>query len=94
MCKHSTNTYIHKILRLLIREGKKSNTREKKRRKKENKLKHYKTASQISKAYIRHNKMIIYRFKRGFFCEVCTEKGARSFVGINLKKYGTVITSV
>ena len=33
VCKHSTNTYIHKMLRLLIREGKKSNTREKKRKK-------------------------------------------------------------
>jgi len=49
VCKHSTNTYIHKILQLLIREGKKSNTRERKRRKKGKKLKHYKTASQISK---------------------------------------------
>ena len=38
VCKHSTNTYIHKI-RLLIREGKKSNTREKKRRKKTKKIK-------------------------------------------------------
>ena len=46
VCKHSTNTYIHKILRLLIREGKKSNKREEKIRKK---LKHYKTAFQISK---------------------------------------------
>jgi len=27
-----------------------------------------------------------YRFKRGFFCGVCIEKGARSFVGEKLKK--------
>jgi len=38
--------------------------------------------------------MIIYQFERGFFCGVCIEKGARSFVGINLTKYGTVISSV
>ena len=37
VCKHSTNTYIHKLLRLLIREGKKSNTREKKKKKKKQK---------------------------------------------------------
>ena len=28
-------------------------------------------------------KSIIYRFERGFFCGVCIEKGARSFVGEN-----------
>jgi len=27
-------------------------------------------------AVLSHNKMIIYRFKRGFFCGVCIEKGA------------------
>ena len=32
-------------------------------------------------AYISDNKLIIYCFKRGFFCGVCIEKGARSFVG-------------
>ena len=38
------------------------------------------------------NKLIIYRFKR-YFCglSLCKEKGARSFVGENLKKLdGTV----
>jgi len=32
--KHITNTYIHKILRLVIREGKKSNTRERQKEEK------------------------------------------------------------
>jgi len=36
--------------------------------------------------YQRQFKLISYRFKRGFFCGVCIEKGARSFVGENLKK--------
>jgi len=29
-------------------------------------------------AYTSDNKLIIYRFKRGVFCAVCIEKGARS----------------
>jgi len=37
-------------------------------------------------AYTSDNKLIVDRFKRGFFCGVCIEKGARSFVGENLKK--------
>ena len=37
-------------------------------------------------AYTSDNKLSIYRFKRGFFCGVCIEKGARSFVGERLKK--------
>jgi len=36
---------------------------------------------QLYLAYISDNKLIIYRFKRGFFCGVRIEKGARSFVG-------------
>ena len=48
---------------------------------------------QLYLAYTSDNKLIIYRFKRGFFCGVCIEKGARSFVGENLKKLdGTVIS--
>jgi len=37
-------------------------------------------------AYTSDCKWSIYRFKRGFFCGVCIEKGARSFVGKKLKK--------
>jgi len=37
--------------------------------------------------------LIIYQFKRGFFCGVYTEKEARSFVGIkeiNKEIYGSI----
>jgi len=48
---------------------------------------------QLYLAYTIDNKMIIYRFKRGFFCGVCIEKWARCFLGKNLKKLdGTVIS--
>ena len=52
---------------------------------------------QLYLAYTSDNKLIIYRFKRGVlwgtYCGVCIEKGARSFVGENLKKLdGTVIS--
>jgi len=47
---------------------------------------------QLYLAYTSDNKLIIYRFKRGFLW-VCIKKGARSFVGENLKKLdGTVIS--
>jgi len=48
---------------------------------------------QLYLAYTSDNKLIIYRFKRRFVCGVCIEKGARSFVGGNLKKLdGTAIS--
>ena len=43
---------------------------------------------QLYLAYTIDNKMIIYRFKRGFFCGVCIEKVVRSFVGENFKEIG------